>query len=188
MRFAGRAKIPLVHTGYLSHQHETLSRAWLLLPVDHRAHRGGRPSGVPNFQKEAGIARPSREEWPAVAAAVRRSIARTAPARQLPRRFNEALLVATVARRNAPLLNPADTRLDNLLVRIMDCLFALREAWQTEIDHTWKADTHGLAMYWNVLHPAVRLSPGITVTTAELRGLCRARAAEILKEAVDLVG
>lgn len=163
------------------------SRAWILLPVIIVliAVIG---LVVSNFQKEAGIAEPSKGGVAAVAAAAAafdRSRGSGAAGYQ---EFNEALLVAAVARRNAPLLNPADTRLDNLLVRLLDSLFALREAWQTEIDQTWNPDIHGTAAYWNVLHPALDVPRGAPLTMAEVRELCRARATEILQEAMDLAG
>jgi len=162
------------------------SRAWVLLPVVIVliAVIG---LLVSNFQKEAGIADPSRGGVAAVAAAAAAFDRAGGSGVVGYQKFNEALLVAAVARRNAPLLNPADTRLDNLLVRLMDCLFALRETWQAEIDHTWDVDTHGRATYWNVLHPALRVSADDALTTTELRRLCRVRAEEILREAVKLV-
>jgi len=162
------------------------SRAWILLPVIIVliAVIG---LLVSNFQKETGIAEPSKGGVAAVAAAAAafdRSGGSGAAGYQ---EFSEAVLVAAVARRNAPSLNPADTRLDNLLVRLMDCLFAMREVWQTEIDQTWNPDTHGNAAYWNVLHPALRAPAGHALTAPDVRELCRTRAAEILQEAVDLV-
>jgi len=182
-----RTKIPLVHAGYYRISMKRSSRTWILLPalIILAAVAG---LVVCNFQKEVGIAAPSKGGTAAVAAAAEafdRSDGTGAAGYQA---FNEALLVAVVARKNAPIMNPADTRLDNVLVRLIDCLSALREAWQSELDQTWDPETHGTAVYWNVLHPALEMRAGDTPTSTGLRGLSRARAAALLKEAVDLAG
>lgn len=161
-------------------------RAWILLPVIIVLIA---VTGilVSNYQKEVGIARPGKGGVAAAYAAITAFDCSDGSGSSGYQEFNEALLAALVARKNAPLTNPADTRLDNLLARVLDSLMALREAWQAEIDHSWSPDTHGTAAYWNTTHPTLRVSADSALTTAGIRSLCRVRASEILREAVDLV-
>lgn len=139
-----------------------------------------------NFQKEAGIIRPSKGGIAAVAAAAAAVESAEGVGGAGHRDFSEALLVAAVAQRRAPLINPADARLANMLAKIIDCLYALRETWQTEMDQTWDPETHGTVAYWSVLHPALEISAEGPLTSDDVRGACLKRAGEILEEATDL--
>jgi len=161
------------------------SRAWILLPtvIVVIAVIG---IVVSNFQKEAGIVKPSPGGVAAVAAALA-ALGRSEGTEWMAyRAYSESLLVATVARKNAPSFNPADTRLDNLLVRTLDCLSALREAWQAELDRTWDPDVHGKPAYWSVLHPSLEISGHDLLTSADVRDVARRRADQILDKAIDL--
>jgi hypothetical protein len=153
---------------------------------------------VSNFQKEAGLAQPSKGGIAAVAAAAAAVDRAAGTGATDYQGFSEALLVVSVAKNNAPLINSADTRLETLLVKIVDCLSALREAWQAELDRTWDPQTHGTATYWRVLHPALEISAGSapsegtalsagTLTPADVRTLSHERASALLEEAIDLV-
>jgi cytochrome b len=165
------------------------SRAWILLPaaVVVIAVIG---VVVSNYQKEVGLAEPSKGGTAAVAAAIAARDLSKGTGADAYRGFGEALLVAMVARNNAALINTADARLDNLLAEALDCLTALREAWQAELEGTWNPETHGEATYWSAMHPAVTITAGAgdgPLTAGEVRDFCREKAAEILKEAGDLV-
>jgi hypothetical protein len=145
---------------------------------------------VSNFQKEVGLAEPNKGGTAAVAAALAAIDISRGVGTDDYREFGEALLVALAARNNAALINAADTRLDHLLAEALDCLVALREAWQAEIDQTWSPETHGTAAYWNVLHPAVNVAAETgdpPLTADDLRDVFRERATAILAEATDLV-
>jgi hypothetical protein len=173
------------------------SRAWILLPAIIVAI-GAIGLVVSNFQKEAGLADPSKGGIAAVAAAVTAVDSSSGIGATDYQAFSEALLVAAVAKNNAPLINSADTRLETLLVKTVDCLSALREAWQAELDRTWDPQTHGTATYWRVLHPALEISAGGApsegaapsagaLTPADVRALSHERASALLEEAIDLV-
>lgn len=142
---------------------------------------------VSNLQKEAGIAEPGKGGVAAVAAALSATDASLATDEDGYRRFSQALLVASVATRNLPIVNPADTRLEVLLVKTIDCLSALREAWQADIDGIWDLGTHGTAAYWRVLHPAVEMPAGRSLLPADIRAECYERAVDVLDKAADLV-
>ena len=159
-------------------------RAWLLLPaiIVVVVVMGLLLS---NWQKEAGLAEPSKAGRSAVSAAgVAIELSSGTDAREYAR-FSNAVLVAAVAKRNAPLLNPADTRLNHQLTLLLDCLFAAREAWQAQIDETWDPGIHGTSTYWSVTHPSAGIA-GEDLTAAKVRELSLARAHEILRQAADL--
>ena len=141
---------------------------------------------VSNYQKEVGLAEPNKGGCAAVAAATVALELATEPDGAGYAAFSDALLVATVARRNVPITNPADIRLDHELADALDCLSAGREAWQTEIDQTWDPETHGTAVYWRAMHPSVDLSGEQAVTSAVVRRVACEQAHEILKEAAEL--
>ena len=161
------------------------SRAWLLLPIViiMIAVVG---LVLSNFQKEVGIAEPFKAGRAAVAAAVQARDLALGSGPGGYTAFSEALLVATVARRNAPLINPADTRLDHLLGRALDCLAAAREAWQAEIDQAWDPDSHGVPAYWNALHPSLAISRSGPLAAGDVRELATARATQFLADASKL--
>jgi hypothetical protein len=165
------------------------SRAWILLPavIVIVAVIG---LVVSNYQKEVGLAEPNKGGTAAVAAATEASDASSGAGVQDYRDFSEALLVAMTARSNAALINAADTRLDHLLAEALDCLSAVREAWQAEIEGTWDPATHGTAAYWSALHPVASI-PAVAgagpLTAGEVRDIFRERVTEILAEATDLV-
>ncbi|OFW57889.1 MAG: hypothetical protein A2133_01445 [Actinobacteria bacterium RBG_16_64_13] len=161
------------------------SRAWILLPVI-IVVVAAVGLVVSNFQKEAGIMGANKAGRAAVAAAVTaRNLAQGQGAADYSA-YSSAVLAATVARRNIPLINPADTRLDNLLVEAVDCLAAGREAWQTELDQTWDQATHGVPGYWKALHPALDISTGGPLTSTEVRRFASERASKILETAIGL--
>lgn len=100
--------------------------------------------------------------------------------------FSDALLAATVAQINMPVINAADTRLEHTMVQAIDCLKALREAWQAEIDEVWDPEIQGVPTYWEVLHPTLDVTGNGPLTPSEVRDICRDQAGEILEEARDL--
>ena len=140
---------------------------------------------VSNYQKEVGISKPNNGGRAAVATATAALELSSGTSVSEYTAFSDALLVAKVARRNIPLINAADTRLDHQLGEALDCLSAVREAWQTEIDGTWNDDTHGLATYWTAMHPSVGLS-GDALTATDVRTTSMTEAREIIDQAVEL--
>lgn len=164
------------------------SRAWIILPA---AIVGIAVIGlvVSSFQKETGLAAPSDSGRAAVAAAAEVDRALTGGTDSgAYAGFSTALLVATVARKNMVVANPADTRLDHLLLSALDCFTAVREAWQAELAHAWDPQTHGSPEYWSALHPFVRISTDGPLAPADVRRLCGAQASEFLEKAIDLAG
>jgi hypothetical protein len=95
--------------------------------------------------------------------------------------------VAIIARENAAPANPADVRVDDLLANSLDCLQALREAWQLEIEGLWDPAAYGTITYWNVLHPGLDLEALGPVAPAMVREAARARASEWIEKALKLV-
>ncbi|MFH0915054.1 MAG: hypothetical protein V1912_01230 [bacterium] len=164
------------------------SRAWILIPavIVAAAVIG---LVVSSFQKEVGLAAPGDSGRAAVAAAaeVDRALAAGTDSGAYAG-FSTALLVATVAHKNMVAANPADTRLDHLLVSTLDCFAAVREAWQAEVDHAWDPRTHGRPEYWRALHPFVEIFTDGTLAPADVRRLCGAEAAEFLQRAIALAG
>jgi hypothetical protein len=161
------------------------SRAWILLPVAIVAIVLATIL-VSNYQTETGIAEPNKAGCAAVSAAiVARDLLRDGAGGYSA--YSDALLVATVARKNAPRINPADTRLDHLLIEALDCLAAAREAWQAEIDQTWNPEIHGVAIYWKAAHPSLDVTEEGALTAVDIREFASARASELLEKAADLV-
>ncbi len=163
-------------------------RAWILIPavIVALAVIG---LLISSFQREAGLIKPGETGRAAVAAAVQAQQALEAasdPAGYAD--FSTALLVAVVAHKNMPVTNPAETRLDSLLGRILDCLTAAREAWQAELDGAWDPETQGRSMYWRALHPAFEPPTGRALTAADVRALCAAQTSELIDQAIDLAG
>lgn len=141
---------------------------------------------VSNFQVELGLAEPGKGELAAIAAVAE---ARDLSADEGPEGyavFSRALLVAKVARESAAPTNAADLRVDHLLVSALDCLYALREAWQAELDAAWDPQAYGSAIYWNGVHPALALPQEAPVTPATLREAARSRASDFIAGALDL--
>jgi hypothetical protein len=142
-----------------------------------------------NFQKEAGLVKPGEASRAAVAAAMQAQQALGAPPDAAGYAdFSTALLVAIVAQRNMPVTNAAETRLNSLLDRTLDCLNAAREAWQADLDGTWDPETYGQPTYWSALHPALEPPLGRDLTAADVRELCRTRTSELVDQAIDLAG
>jgi hypothetical protein len=161
------------------------NRAWILLPASIvvAAVIG---IVVSSYQKEAGLVEVGRSQRAAVAA--------VAEARDIGARpdaeygsFSEALLIAVVAHRSAAITNPADTRVANLVVKALDCLTALREAWQAHIDGYWDPETHGSIAYWSMLHPTLDIPEGPTMTFEDIRRIATDQAGRLIDQAVDLV-
>lgn len=161
-------------------------RAWILLPVIIVV---AAVAGllVSSYQKEVGLMEPNPGGVAAVAAASAAWDASTGVGVDSYRVFSDALLVAAVAQINVPVINVADTRLERVLAQAIDCLAALREAWQAEIDEAWDPGIQGIPTYWTVLHPALGTAGDGPLTSSEIRDICRERANEILEEASDLV-
>jgi hypothetical protein len=162
------------------------SRAWLLLPVIVVviAVVGWL---VSSYQKEAGIIDATKGGPRAVSAAL---VARDYSQGQTSedyRAYADALLVAEVARRNLPMLNPADTRVAHVLMQALDCLYAAREAWQADIDAAWDPAIQGVPTYWQALHPNLELSARAAPTPADIRRQAGDKASEYLLQAIDLV-
>ncbi|MBN1319873.1 MAG: hypothetical protein JXA87_03435 [Thermoleophilia bacterium] len=162
-------------------------RAWILLPVVIIA---AAVAGwvVSSYQKEAGLMEPNPAGVAAVAAAEAAREASAGTGADDYCTFGEALLVATVAQINMPVMNAADTRLEHMLAGAIDCLTALREAWQADVEQVWDPDIHGAAAYWTALHPALAIVAEDPLSPDEIRDICRDQAGEIIEEATDFVG
>jgi hypothetical protein len=162
------------------------NRAWVLLPAVllTLAVVGVL---VSSFQVELGLMRPGKGERAAVAAmAEARDLSVGADPEDYSA-FGHSLLVAVVAQKNAAPTNAADARVDNLLARALDCLQALREAWQADLEGLWDPQAYGAATYWNGLHPGLDLSAGRLLTPETLRDAARVRASEWIGRALELV-
>ena len=160
-------------------------RAWILLP----AVIIGLLVAVllvSSFQVELGLAEPGKGERAAIAAIIDAEDLSRGAGPEGYEAFSRALLVATVARVNAAPASAADVRVDNLLTDALDCLYALREAWQAQIDTAWDPQAYGSAVYWNKLHPTLALTQQGPVTPEALREAARSRASDFIAEAVDL--
>ena len=141
-----------------------------------------------NYQKEAGIYQPTKGGVLAVSAAV---TARGFSDGQMATdysRFADALLYAAATGRQMPDINPADTRLSHIMVEVLDCLYASREAWQAQVDDSWDPAIQGTPEYWTVLHPSLALPAGKQLTAADVRRLSAEQASKFLKQATDLIG
>lgn len=162
------------------------NRAWILIPavVVLVAAIG---LVISSFQSEAGLIKPGETGRAAIAAAAQaqQALSSSSEPAGYPE-FSAALLVAAVAHKNMPVTNAAETRLDDLLGTTLECLIAAREAWQAELDGAWDPETHGRSEYWNALHPALDLPAGDALTSAYVRDICEAQAAELLEKAIDL--
>ena len=161
------------------------SRGWILLPVT-IAIMVALILLVSNFQKEAGLSHASAGGVAAVAAA---SAARDLASGEGPDRFaafSDAYLVAMVARDNAPAMNAVDSRLDNVLLEMLDCLTAVREAWQAQVANIWDPATQGLSVYWKAMHPSIQVSGTGTLTAADVRRMALEQITTLLHEAVGL--
>lgn len=163
-------------------------RAWILLPVVIVA-LAAIGLLISSFQREAGLIRPGEPGRAAVAAAAQAQQAITTASDPIGYAdFSAALLAATVAHNNMPVTNPAETRLDSLLGRILDCLTAAREAWQAELDGAWNPETLGRSTYWTALHPAFEPPSGRVLTAADVLERCAAQTSELVDHAIDLAG
>jgi hypothetical protein len=141
---------------------------------------------VSSFQVELGLMKPGKGERAAVAAAVAAQEASSGTGVDDYAIFSQALLVATVAQKNAAPTNPADLRVDNLLVQALDCLSALREAWLAEVEATWDPQTQGSPSYWNGLHPAMGVTEEGPLAAGDVRHIGAARATEFIERALSL--
>lgn len=161
------------------------SRAWILLPaaIIAMAVMG---FALSNRQEELGLMDPGKSSRAALAAALaaRDTAGGAGPAGY--KTYSEALLVAIVAQKNAPLSNAADTRVRQLLAEALDCLSAAREAWQAELDGVWDPAVNGSPGYWNTLHPALSISGEEPLTAAEVRRIAGDRVTVLLEKATDL--
>ncbi|MFH0915218.1 MAG: hypothetical protein V1912_02055 [bacterium] len=163
-----------------------IGRAWIIIPavIVAIAVIG---LVVSSFQKEAGLVAPSDSGRAAVAAAAEVDQALAAGTdSDAYADFSAALLVATVAHKNMVVANPADTRLDHLLVSTLDCFAAVREAWQAQLGHAWDPQTQGRPEYWSALHPFVEITTGGPLAPEDIRRLCGTQAAGFLEKAIDL--
>jgi hypothetical protein len=160
-------------------------RAWLLVPI-FLVVAAVIIVVVSSYQEEVGLVEPSTWGRAAVGTLVEawESCDGTTDEDYLV--FSRALLVASAAYRHSPSVNPADTRLNRLAADALDCLYALREAWQAGMESAWDAATHGSVQYWNTLHPALELSGDGPLGPDEVRRLSRERAGELLEKAIDL--
>jgi hypothetical protein len=142
---------------------------------------------VSSFQKEAGLIDVGKGSPRAVSAALTARDYSQGDTADDYRAFADALLAAEVARRNLPLLNPADTRVAHLLTLALDCLYAAREAWQADVNAAWEPSVQGVPAYWQALHPALTVPGDATLTSSDIRRLAGEQASDILRQAVDLV-
>jgi hypothetical protein len=142
---------------------------------------------VSSFQIELGLMTPGKGERAAVAArTVARDLSVGAGTDEYSI-FGRTLLVATIAREDAAPTNAADVRVDHLLANALDCLQALREAWQAECDGIWDDEVHGSPRYWNSLHPCLNLSEQGPLTPETVRKAARAAASKFIERALDMV-
>jgi hypothetical protein len=161
------------------------SRGWILLPVVVVALVA---VGflLSNFQKEAGISKVSKGGVAAAAAAAAARNLASGEGEEAFQAFADAFLVATVARNNAPALNAVDTRLDQTLREILDCLTADREAWQAELEGYWDPESQGVPAYWQTMHPSIQAPTGAALSPDEVRRISVARAAALVDQALAL--
>ncbi len=141
---------------------------------------------VSSFQVELGLADPGKGERAAAAAVMNAEDLARGAGSEGYEAFSRALLVATVACVNAAPASAADVRVDNLLGGALECLYALREAWQADIDGAWDPQTYGSAVYWNALHPTLELTQGSPFTPETLREAARTQALELINQVLDL--
>ena len=141
---------------------------------------------VSSFQVELGLMKPGKGERAALAAVAGARDLSSGDGAEDYAAFSQALLAATVAQKTAAPTNAADTRVDNLLAEAIDCLYALREAWQAEIESTWDPQTYGTPSYWNVLHPALRIASDGPLSPADVRRLGAEQATELIEQAAGL--
>lgn len=161
------------------------SRGWILLPVT-VVLIVAVVVLVTSFQKESGLSNASKGGVAAVAAA---SAARELASGDGPAAFaayGDAYLTALVARNNAPAFNAADTRLDHVLLEILDCLSASREAWLAQLENTWDPSSQGLPAYWRAMHPSLQTSGSSTLTPGDIRRISAERASLLLDQALSL--
>lgn len=162
------------------------SKAWIILPVA-VALIAAIGFLLSNYQKEAGLVEPGTGGRAAVgAAAVAQSLIVQEGGADDYAAFSKALAVALVARTNMAVTNPAETRLDHRLAALLDCLSAVREVWQAELDQTWDPDIQGDPTYWRVLHPGCTIDAEGRLTPQTVRETCRVAASRLLDSAVDL--
>lgn len=162
------------------------NRAWILLPAVILVLVAAGVS-VSSFQVELGLMRPGKGERAAVAAVAKARDLSAGVSAQEYSVFSRSLLVAIIARQNAAPANPADVRVDDLLANSLDCLQALREAWQLEVEGLLDPEAYGTITYWNVLHPGLDLEALGPVAPAMVREAARARASEWIEKALKLV-
>ncbi len=162
------------------------SRAWILLPVILVVIAVG-GWVISSYQKEAGIIEASKGGPEAVSTAVAAHVYSQGTTPDDYRAFADALLVAEVARRNLPVLNPADTRVARLLLQAVDCLLAAREAWQADLDARWDPAVQGVAAYWQTVHPWLDMPADTGLAPADIRRVAGEQASAFLQQAIDLV-
>jgi len=142
---------------------------------------------VSNYQKEAGIAAPGKGARATVAAAAEARSAASGTGAGDYDAFSKSLAVAIVEARNMPTTNPAETRLQIDLTKTLDCLSALREAWQAELDQAWDPAVGGSPGYWRTMHPALTEQAAGRLTAEQVRQWSAAGADYWLQKALDLV-
>jgi len=140
-----------------------------------------------SFQVELGLMSPGKGERAAVAAMIEARDLSVGAGAEDYSVFSHSLLVADVAQENAAPTNAADVRVDNLLAGALDCLQALREAWQADIEGLWDPQAYGAPIYWNKLHPSLDISAEGLLAPDAVREAARARASEWIGRALDLV-
>ncbi len=162
------------------------NRAWVLLPAVLLVLA---VAGVlvSSFQVELGLMRPGKGERAAVAAMTEARVLSMGTGTEDYSAFSHSLLVAAVAQENAAPANAADVRVDNLLGGALDCLQALREAWQADLEGVWAPQAYGAATYWIGLHPSLDISAEDLLTPEAVREAARASASQWIGQALDLV-
>jgi hypothetical protein len=140
-----------------------------------------------NFQKEAGLAAPGKGGRAAFAAVVEAREAASGNGAQDYDVFSMALAVAKVETKNVAITNAAETRLQIALTSALDCLSAVREAWQAELEQWWDPAAEGSPAYWHALHPALTGQTGGPLSAGGVREWAGAAADDWLQKALDLV-
>jgi hypothetical protein len=141
---------------------------------------------VSNYQKEVGIAAPGKGGVAAVAAAAEARSAALGTGSVDYEAFSNSLVVAIVEARNMATTNPAEARLQVDLRKTLDCLSALREAWQAELDQAWDPATDGSPAYWRTVHPALTEQTAGPLSAQQVREWSSACADHWLQKAVGL--
>jgi hypothetical protein len=141
-----------------------------------------------SYQKEVGIAEPGKGARVTVAAAVEAQNAASGMGAEAYDVFSKSLTVALAEADHMAVTNPAETRLQTDLNDTLDCLKAVREVWQAQLEADWDPAVDGSPRYWVTLHPGLSPSTQTTgLTTDQVRQWTGSSASYWLDKALALI-